>query len=136
MAATLDGSVLAVVLGGRRHVFRVAESDGAIWLADGHGSVSVRDIEEAAVRGDDAHAGNADITSPMPGAVIAVAVETGAEVTAGQTIVVVEAMKMEHSLTAPVDGTVELFASAGEQVKVDQLLARVTPHADTKEATE
>ncbi len=136
LSATLDGSVLAVVLDGRRHVFRVAESDGAIWLADGRGSVSIREVEEAAVRGDDAHAGDADITSPMPGSVIAVAVDAGAEVTAGQTIVVVEAMKMEHSLTAPVDGTVELFASAGEQVKVDQLLARVTPHAETKEATE
>ncbi|MGC5163516.1 acetyl-CoA carboxylase biotin carboxylase subunit [Rhodococcus sp. DT1] len=136
VSVTLDGSVLAVVLDGRRHVFRVAESDGAIWLADGHGSVSVREVAEAGVRGDDAHAGNADITSPMPGAVIAVAVESGAEVAAGETIVVVEAMKMEHSLTAPVAGTVELFAAAGEQVKVDQLLARVTPHADTKEATE
>ncbi|WP_407441748.1 acetyl-CoA carboxylase biotin carboxylase subunit [Rhodococcus sp. (in: high G+C Gram-positive bacteria)] len=136
LSVTLDGSVLAVVVDGRRHVFRVAESDGAIWLADGHGSVSVREVEEAGVRGDDAHAGNADITSPMPGAVIAVAVESGAEVAAGETIVVVEAMKMEHSLTAPVAGTVELFAAAGEQVKVDQLLARVTPHADTKEATE
>jgi acetyl-CoA/propionyl-CoA carboxylase biotin carboxyl carrier protein len=136
LSVTLDGSVLAVVLDGRRHVFRVAESDGAIWLADGHGSVSVREVAEAGVRGDDAHAGNADITSPMPGAVIAVAVESGAEVAAGETIVVVEAMKMEHSLTAPVAGTVELFAAAGEQVKVDQLLARVTPHADTKEATE
>ncbi|MFZ3394305.1 acetyl/propionyl/methylcrotonyl-CoA carboxylase subunit alpha [Rhodococcus sp. 7Tela_A2] len=136
VSVTLEGSVLAVVLDGRRHVFRVAESDGAIWLADGHGSVSVREVAEAGVRGDDAHAGNADITSPMPGAVIAVAVESGAEVAAGETIVVVEAMKMEHSLTAPVAGTVELFAAAGEQVKVDQLLARVTPHADTKEATE
>ncbi len=42
-------------------------------------------------------------------------------------------MKMEHALTAPIDGVVELFAAAGEQVKVDQLLARITPHTDTKE---
>ncbi|MCB8911623.1 acetyl/propionyl-CoA carboxylase subunit alpha, partial [Rhodococcus rhodochrous] len=77
---------------------------------------------------------DADITSPMPGAVIAVSVASGDTVTAGQTLVVVEAMKMEHSLTAPIAGTVELFAVAGEQVKVDQLLARVTPHADTEDA--
>ncbi|UYP18898.1 acetyl/propionyl/methylcrotonyl-CoA carboxylase subunit alpha [Rhodococcus sp. Z13] len=130
----LDGSTLAVVLDGRRHNYRVAESDGAIWLADGRGSVAVREVQEASVRGDDAHAGDADITSPMPGAVIAVSVASGDTVTAGQTLVVVEAMKMEHSLTAPVDGVVELFAAPGEQVKVDQLLARVVPHADTEEA--
>ncbi|WP_241383693.1 acetyl-CoA carboxylase biotin carboxylase subunit [Rhodococcus sp. CH91] len=134
ISAERSGSTLAVVLDGRRHSYRVAESEGAIWLADGHGSVFVREVREASVRGDDAHAGDADITSPMPGAVIAVSVASGDTVTAGQTLVVVEAMKMEHSLTAPVDGTVELFAAAGEQVKVDQLLARVTPHADTEEA--
>ncbi|MCK0091616.1 acetyl/propionyl/methylcrotonyl-CoA carboxylase subunit alpha [Rhodococcus sp. HNM0563] len=133
LSATLDGSVLAVVLDGRRQVFRVAEVDDAIWLADGHGAVAVREVREASVRGGDDQAGDADITSPMPGSVIAVPVDAGAEVTAGQTIAIVEAMKMEHALTAPIDGVVELFAAAGEQVKVDQLLARITPHADTKE---
>ncbi|MEU5841377.1 acetyl/propionyl/methylcrotonyl-CoA carboxylase subunit alpha [Rhodococcus sp. NPDC047139] len=133
ISAERSGSTLAVLLDGRRHSYRVAESDGTIWLADGHGSVAVREVREASVRGDDAHAGDADITSPMPGAVIAVSVASGDTVTAGQALVVVEAMKMEHSLTAPIDGTVELFAAAGEQVKVDQLLARVTPHADTNE---
>ncbi|MCD5419680.1 acetyl/propionyl/methylcrotonyl-CoA carboxylase subunit alpha [Rhodococcus pyridinivorans] len=133
-SAVLHGSDLAVVLDGRRHSYRVGESDGAVWLSDGHGSVAVREVREASVRGDDAHAGDADITSPMPGAVIAVSVAPGDTVTAGQTLVVVEAMKMEHSLTAPIDGTVELFAAAGEQVKVDQLLVRITPHADTEEA--
>jgi acetyl-CoA/propionyl-CoA carboxylase biotin carboxyl carrier protein len=46
---------------------------------------------------------------------------------------VVEAMKMEHSLTAPVDGVVDILVAPGDQVMVDQLLARVTPHTDTKE---
>ncbi|MEE2030513.1 acetyl/propionyl/methylcrotonyl-CoA carboxylase subunit alpha [Rhodococcus chondri] len=133
LSVTLDGSTLAVVLDGRRIAYRVAQVDGAVWLSDGHSTVSVRELREASVRGDDAHTGDADITSPMPGAVIAVPVEPGTAVTAGQTIVVVEAMKMEHALTAPIDGTVELFAAAGEQVKVDQLLARIAPHTDTKE---
>lgn len=69
----------------------------------------------------------------MPGAVIAMSVEAGAEVTAGQTIAIVEAMKMDTRSPPPIDGVVELFAAAGEQVKVDQLLARITPHTDTKE---
>ena len=46
--------------------------------------------------------------------------------TAGTVVVTVEAMKMEHTLTAPVDGAVELLVAAGEQVKVGQLLARIT----------
>ena len=41
-------------------------------------------------------------------------------------VVTVEAMKMEHALAAPVDGVVEVIVSAGEQVKVGQVLARIT----------
>ena len=63
----------------------------------------------------------------MPGAVIAVQVADGAEVSAGDVVVIVEAMKMEHSLTAPIDGTVEILAPAGTQVAVDEVLARITP---------
>jgi 3-methylcrotonyl-CoA carboxylase alpha subunit len=43
----------------------------------------------------------------MPGRVVAVTVEAGARVTRGQTLMVIEAMKMEHSITAPADGVVE-----------------------------
>ena len=62
-----------------------------------------------------------------PGAVIAVQVADGAEVAAGDVVVIVEAMKMEHSLTAPIDGTVEILAPVGTQVAVDEVLARITP---------
>ena len=81
------------------------------------------------------HAGEADITSPMPGSVIAVNVESGATVTAGTAIVVVEAMKMEHALRAPVDGNVELLVAPADQVKVDQVLARIVPHRGTNNST-
>jgi acetyl-CoA/propionyl-CoA carboxylase biotin carboxyl carrier protein len=62
----------------------------------------------------------------MPGAVVAVSIEDGAEVEAGAVVVTVEAMKMEHALTAPVDGVVELLVAVGDQVKVGQPLARIT----------
>ncbi len=62
----------------------------------------------------------------MPGAVVAVGVTDGATVTAGTVIVTVEAMKMEHALAAPVDGVAEILVGAGEQVKVGQVLARIT----------
>jgi acetyl-CoA/propionyl-CoA carboxylase biotin carboxyl carrier protein len=61
----------------------------------------------------------------MPGNVIAVQVTSGAEVSEGEAVVVVEAMKMEHSLAAPVSGRVEVLVSVGDQVKVDQVLARI-----------
>ncbi len=63
----------------------------------------------------------------MPGSVIAVHAAVGDDVAAGDVLLVVEAMKMEHALTAPVDGAVsELTVRVGDQVAVDQLLAVVT----------
>jgi 3-methylcrotonyl-CoA carboxylase alpha subunit len=68
------------------------------------------------------------ILSPMPGRIIAVEVAAGDSVTKGQKLLTLEAMKMEHSLTAPFDGVVaELNAQAGTQVQVDALLVRIDP---------
>jgi len=66
------------------------------------------------------------ILAPMPGKVIVVEVTAGQAVTRGQKLLTLEAMKMEHSLTAPFDGVVaELNASAGQQVQVEALLVRI-----------
>jgi 3-methylcrotonyl-CoA carboxylase alpha subunit len=68
------------------------------------------------------------ILAPMPGKVIAVEVAEGQAVTKGQKLLTLEAMKMEHTLTAPFDGVVaELNAVAGAQIQVEALLARVEP---------
>jgi 3-methylcrotonyl-CoA carboxylase alpha subunit len=73
--------------------------------------------------------GNGAILAPMPGRIIAVDVTPGQAVTKGQKLVTLEAMKMEHSLTAPFDGIVtELHATTGAQVQVEALLARIEPH--------
>jgi 3-methylcrotonyl-CoA carboxylase alpha subunit len=70
--------------------------------------------------------GDGAIMSPMPGLVIAVAVEPGATVTKGQRLVVLEAMKMEMALVAPFDGTVaDLKVRAGTQVAEGTLLIRI-----------
>jgi len=67
-----------------------------------------------------------DILSPMPGKVIAVEVAQGQQVTKGQKLLTLEAMKMEHTLTAPFDGMVaELLAAPGAQVQVEALLVRI-----------
>ncbi|EJL23708.1 acetyl/propionyl/methylcrotonyl-CoA carboxylase subunit alpha [Novosphingobium sp. AP12] len=80
-------------------------------------------------RRDGAHgaaAGSGAILAPMPGKVIAVDVAQGQAVTKGQKLLTLEAMKMEHTLTAPFDGVVaELNASAGQQVQVDALLVKI-----------
>ena len=78
-----------------------------------------------------AAAGDGAILAPMPGKVIALDVAEGDSVTAGQRLMVLEAMKMEHSLTAPFDGTVtQLSASEGGQVQVEAVLCVVEPDAD------
>ncbi len=71
-------------------------------------------------------AGDGAIVSPMPGKIIALEVAAGDAVTKGQKLLTLEAMKMEHSLTAPFDGTVaELNAEAGAQVSEGALLVRI-----------
>lgn len=76
------------------------------------------------------HAGGAAsdgaILAPMPGKVISVDVAAGDKVAKGQKLLVLEAMKMEHALTAPFDGAVaELTVTPGAQVQVEALLVRV-----------
>jgi 3-methylcrotonyl-CoA carboxylase alpha subunit len=71
-----------------------------------------------------------EIEAPMPGKVTAVDVAQGEKVAKGQRLLTLEAMKMEHALTAPFDGTVaELNAKAGAQVSEGQLLAKIEPEA-------
>jgi propionyl-CoA carboxylase alpha chain len=67
------------------------------------------------------------LLAPMPGTVIGVPLEEGAEVTAGQTVLVLEAMKMQHTISAPTDGVLtELAVAMGQQVSAGEVLAVVT----------
>jgi acetyl-CoA/propionyl-CoA carboxylase biotin carboxyl carrier protein len=76
-------------------------------------------------------AGGGPVTSPMPGTVLVVKVARGDVVSAGTPLLVVEAMKMEHTITAPVDGVVtELHVQPGQQVALDESLAVVTPQEE------
>ncbi len=66
------------------------------------------------------------IHSPMPGRIVAVLVKTGDRVAKGQPLVILEAMKMEHTLTAPFQGTVTaISATEGNQVSEGVVLARI-----------
>jgi 3-methylcrotonyl-CoA carboxylase alpha subunit len=125
LSASVDGDRLTVTLDGMRAMYLVAADNGQIWLAGSHGTAMLEEVREAPVRPDEEHSGDAELTSPMPGSVVAVGVQDGQQVDAGTVVVTVEAMKMEHALSAPVDGAVELLVAVGDQVKVGQPLARI-----------
>ena len=126
LRASLEHNRLTVTIDGLRTSYLAAADGDHVWLARAGRVVVIEEVREAPVRPDEEHSGDAELTSPMPGAVVAVGVADGERVEAGAVVVTVEAMKMEHALTAPVDGVVELIVSAGEQVKVGQVLARIT----------
>ena len=73
------------------------------------------------------------LLAPMPGSVIRLGAQAGQRVTAGQPLVWLEAMKMEHTIAAPVDGVLsELNVTVGQQVEVGTVLARVdAPEGET-----
>lgn len=73
------------------------------------------------------------IPSPMPGTVVLLRVVDGAHVDAGDPVLVVEAMKMEHVLTSPVAGTVRVKAAVGDRVARGQALAVIDTHAPASE---
>ncbi|MFE4912097.1 acetyl/propionyl/methylcrotonyl-CoA carboxylase subunit alpha [Streptomyces sp. NPDC056652] len=123
---------VTVTVDGVTHTFHRAGD----WLGRDGDSWHVQDFDpvEAALRGA-AGAGGVDaLTAPMPGTVTVVKVAVGDEVTAGQSLLVVEAMKMEHVISAPHDGTVtELDVTPGSTVAMDQVLAVVAPAGPAEE---
>ncbi|MET9775703.1 biotin carboxylase N-terminal domain-containing protein [Streptomyces sp. NPDC006367] len=128
-----DGHRYTFRLGGVTHVF-AALPDGT-WLGRDGDAWQVRDHDPvAASLSRAAHAGADSLAAPMPGTVTVVKVAVGDEVSAGQSLLVVEAMKMEHVVSAPHAGTVtELDVSPGTTVAMDQVLAVVTPAGESSE---
>ena len=112
----------------------MARGGSALWLGDHGFSCELvllsREDQLTALLKESARAGgtaNPDVRSPMPGTVVSVEVAAGDSVTAGQVLLTVEAMKMEHKLLAAVDGVVNLSITPGELVKLDQIVATITP---------
>ncbi|MDT9681167.1 biotin carboxylase N-terminal domain-containing protein [Streptomyces sp. TRM76323] len=130
---TVTADRVTVTLDGVTHAFHRAGT----WLGrDGDGWNVLDHDPVAASLTRSAHAGADALTAPMPGTVTVVKVAVGDGVTAGQGLVVVEAMKMEHVISAPHDGTVvELDVTPGTTVAMDQVLAVVEPHAPEEDAT-
>ena len=108
----------------RRYVVR--RSAGAHHVNGPLGQSSLRELPRFP-SGEEA-LGEGALVAPMPGKVIKLAVSEGAEVEAGDVLVVLEAMKMEHELTAPAAGTLEeLRVAEGDQVEAGAPLAVIEP---------
>ncbi|MFD9353310.1 biotin carboxylase N-terminal domain-containing protein [Streptomyces sp. NPDC060031] len=127
-------STVTVELDGVTHRFSHAPSPEGTWLGRDGDSWHVQDHDPVSAQGA-AGAGADTLAAPMPGTVTVVKVALGDKVAAGQSLLVVEAMKMEHVISAPHAGTVtELDVSPGTTVAMDQILAVVTP--DTRDTEE
>ncbi|HUR78194.1 MAG TPA: biotin carboxylase N-terminal domain-containing protein [Acidimicrobiales bacterium] len=126
LSATADEVVFAV--GGVRRVFEVNRVADAVYVETfGYRTV----LSEVPRFPDlDGHVAAGSLLAPMPGTVVRVEVAVGDTVTAGQVLVVIEAMKMEHRIAAPVDGVVaEVDVSAGAAVDNGQVLVVLTEEA-------
>ncbi|WP_343966636.1 acetyl/propionyl/methylcrotonyl-CoA carboxylase subunit alpha [Kribbella koreensis] len=116
--ATAERVVLEV--GGVRRAYEVAAYPGLVCV----GAVALVPVERFVDPAEQLVAGS--LVAPMPGTVVRVGVEVGDKVTAGQGLVWLEAMKMEHTISAPADGVLaELSVAAGQQVEVGAVLAVV-----------
>ncbi|WP_101392394.1 acetyl-CoA carboxylase biotin carboxylase subunit [Streptomyces sp. TLI_146] len=120
---------VSVELDGLTHTFTTVPSPEGTWLGRDGDSWHVLDHDPVAASLTGGARGGLDtLAAPMPGTVTVVKVAVGDEVDAGQSLLVVEAMKMEHVISAPHAGTVtELDVSPGSTVAMDQVLAVVTP---------
>ncbi|WP_433500672.1 biotin carboxylase N-terminal domain-containing protein [Sphaerimonospora sp. CA-214678] len=123
---------VAVTVGGVTRRYALARDRDALWLGalwheEGGRTWRITRAEPGRDREAAGHMGDGVVRSPMPGTVLVVKAAEGDRVTAGQPLLIVEAMKMEHTLTAPVDGVLaELRARPGQSVELDAILARVT----------
>ena len=133
--AEFEGGTLVVTSPGRtqRYVYAHADADaaaghGTAWLGRDGQAWALTEEEPLAAGPVDAGAGDGVVRSPMPGTVLAVKTASGERVRAGQPLLIVEAMKMEHTVSAPVDGVVaDLTVTVGQQVGLDETLAVISP---------
>jgi len=130
-----DGAFVRLELDGETTTATVLEADDRLWVATADASVDLailtREQRLADHRaGIDRIAGAVapDIRTPMPGTVVAVAAKSGDTVEAGQLLVTIEAMKMEHKMLASVSGVVTIGVTQGELVSLDQVVASIDPH--------
>jgi acetyl/propionyl-CoA carboxylase alpha subunit len=114
---------------GTRRVYRVHQAGDGMYVDASDGASALRETPRFGDPTKLAPAGS--LLAPMPGLVLRVLAEPGTAVTAGQPILVLEAMKMEQTVSAPAAGVLaELHAKAGDQVSTGQILAVLRESSD------
>ncbi|MGO2806762.1 MAG: biotin carboxylase N-terminal domain-containing protein [Glutamicibacter arilaitensis] len=131
----------ALSVNGQRTALQHAfAEDGTLWLCEDGWTAAVRKLsrEEVLERhlatlAIESGAFSPHVESPMPGTVISVQVADGDEVAAGQLLLSIEAMKMEHQLISPADGIVRMTGlKSGDLVKAKQVVATVEAMQSTE----
>ncbi len=122
VSATANDVVLRA--DGVDHSFSVRRYDADVYVDSSRGPVHLIALPRFPEPGSTLEKGS--LVAPMPGSVIRLGAAIGDNVTAGQPLIWLEAMKMEHTIAAPVDGVLaELNVKTGQQVEVGAVLARV-----------
>jgi biotin carboxyl carrier protein len=131
---TKDGK-LDLLIGGQRVRAYVSSEHAKYWVTvNGQTFVLTKPAAGAHKSGSGHHHAAGELTAPMPGQVRAVNVAEGESVTKGQTLLVVEAMKMEIRIQAPREGTVKkLFVKQGQTVEREQILIEIESESLAKE---
>jgi 3-methylcrotonyl-CoA carboxylase alpha subunit len=125
----LRGQALDVQLGLQRCVTHLYRNGSVANVFTSDGAAQIIAIDALAHAGD-AQSEGGRLTAPMPGKVVSFAVKAGDAVKKGQALAVMEAMKMEHTIAAPADGTVaELLFALGDQVTEGSELLRMASAA-------
>ena len=114
-----------MAIDGRRLKFALDRRDTTWFVHGPGGGIELRELSRYPLAGLDDRSGG--LHAPMPGTILATEVRAGDSVTKGQLLLILEAMKMEHRITAPGDGTIEeLCVAVGDQVENGQLLVTLT----------
>ncbi|MDZ7882291.1 MAG: biotin carboxylase N-terminal domain-containing protein [Mycobacterium sp.] len=130
--AVMSSSPTRVVLsvGGAEQAFDVARYGNDVFVDSPIGPGALTSLPR--FPDPDSAVAHGSLLAPMPGSVVRVGAAAGDTVTSGQPLIWLEAMKMEHTITAPADGVLaELNAQPGQQVEVGAVLARIeNPEGD------
>ena len=130
-AVQISPSAFSILLGGRSLDVTLEETAGGGLLLRVNGREFQVEINDPRSWRRGRHAGielagRQQMLAPMPGKIVRVLVAVGQQVSAGQGLLVIEAMKMQNEIRAPKSGTVEKLAKEGQTVNAGEVLAVVS----------